>query len=69
MVKPFKFVWFHYIVMLYYSNLFKISGYDTSAPFKFNNLRFPSVTHILIDETVVLLIGLNVILRGSNVKE
>ena len=69
MVKSFEFVWFHYILILYYSTLFKINEYDTSAPFKSSNLHLPSVTHILIDDIVVLLIGLNVILCGSNVKE
>ena len=55
--------------MLYYSTLFKINEYDTSAPFRSSNLRFPSVTHILIDDMVVILIGLKVILRGSSVNE
>ena len=55
--------------MLYYSTLIKINEYETSAPFKFNNLRLPLVTHILIDDIVVLLMGLNVILCGSYVNE
>ena len=55
--------------MLYYSTLFKIKEYDTSAPFKVSNLRFPSVTHILIEDMVVLFTGLKVILLGSSVNE
>ena len=55
--------------MLYYSMLFKISEKAVSAPFRFSNLLFPSVTHILIDEIVILLTGLNVTRRGSTVKE
>ena len=54
--------------MLYYSMLFKISEKAVSAPFRFSNLLFPSVTHILIDEIVILLTGLNVTRRGSKVK-
>ena len=55
--------------MLYYSTLFRINECATSASFRSSNLLFPSVTHILIDDIVVLLIGLNVILPGSNVNE
>ena len=55
--------------MLYYSALFKINEYNTSAPFRSSNLLFPSVIHILIDDIVVLFTGLKVILRGSNVNE
>ena len=55
--------------MLYYSMLFRITEKDVSAPFRFSNLLFPSVTHILIDEIEVLLTGLNVTLLGSRVKE
>ena len=54
--------------MLYYSTLFTINEYETSGPFKSNIHLLPSVTHILIDDIVVLLIGLKVIRRGSNVK-
>ena len=55
--------------MLYYSTLFEINEYATSAPFRSSNLHFPSVTHILIDYIVALFTGLKVILRGSNVNE
>ena len=53
--------------MLYYYMLFKISEKAVSAPFRFSNLLFPSVTHILIDEIAILLIGLNVTRCGSRV--
>ena len=55
--------------MLYYSMLFKISEKAVSAPFRSTNLLFPSVIQILIDEIVILLIGLNVTRSGSRVKE
>ena len=48
--------------------LFKINEKDVSAPFKSTNL-FPSVMYILILFIVVLFTGLNVIIRGSMVKE
>ena len=52
--------------MLYYSMLFKISEKAVSAPFRSTNLLFPSVIQILIDEIVILLIGLNVTRRDSS---
>ena len=61
MVKSFEFVWFYYIVML--MNMIHHLHLNQVIFF------FPSVTHILIDDIVVLLIGLNVIPRGSNVNE
>lgn len=55
--------------MLYYSILFRINEKDVSAPFRLINLLFPSVMYILILLILFLLIGLNVTLRGSRVKE
>ena len=62
MVKSFEFVWFHYAVMLDYCTLFRINEYTISAPFKLSSLRFPSETHILIEDMVVLFTGLKVTL-------
>ena len=55
--------------MLHYSILFRSNEKDVSAPFKSINLLFPSVMYILILLILLLLVGLNVTLRGSMVKE
>lgn len=55
--------------MVHYSILFSSNEKDVSAPFRLTSLLFPSVIYILILLMLFLLVGLNVTLFGSMVKE